>query len=227
MTLLAIRTPFQEDRDHDEASLRSQLAEGFRFLWARPFLRSCALLFTWSNLVFEGLFLIMIVAGRRQGLSSSAIGALIAAFGACMLLGSVISPRFQKLLSMRSIVILSLWLQTGIVGFVAAPSIYILLACAAPMAIFFPTVNAVVIGYRIAVTPDRLTGRVNSVARTIALCGAPLGPLTAGVMLGAFSARTTVAAFGALLVVLASLASLLPSIRQAPSLAELTPEAAA
>jgi MFS family permease len=226
-TLLAIRTPFQEDRDHDEASLRSQLAEGFRFLWARPFLRSCALLFTWSNLVFEGLFLIMIVAGRRQGLSSSAIGALIAAFGACMLLGSVISPWFQRLLSMRSIVILSLWLETGIVGFVADPSIYVLLACAVPMAIFFPTVNAVVIGYRIAVTPDRLTGRVNSVARTIALCGAPLGPLTAGVMLGAFSARTTVAVFGALLVVLASLASLLPSIRQAPNLAELTPEAAA
>ena len=46
-------------------------------------------------------------------------------------------------------------------------------------------------------------------------------------MLGAFSARTTVAVFGGLLVVLASLASLLPSIRQAPSLAELTPEAAA
>jgi MFS family permease len=225
-TLLAIRTPFQEDHDHDEASLRSQLAEGFRFLWARPFLRSCALLFTWSNLVFEGLFLIMIVVARRQGLSSSAIGGLIAAFGACMLLGSVLSPKLQKLLSMRTIVVLSLWLQTGIVGFVAYPSIYVLLACAVPMAIFFPTVNAVVIGYRIAVTPDRLTGRVNSVARTIALCGAPLGPLTAGVMLGAFSARTTVAVFGALLVVLASLASLLPSIRQAPSLAELSPEAA-
>jgi hypothetical protein len=91
------------------------------------------------------------------------------------------------------------------------------------MAIFFPTVNAVVIGYRIAVTPDRLTGRVNSVARTIALSGAPLGPLAAGVMLGAFSARTTVAVFGALLITLAILASLLRSIRDAPSLAELEP----
>jgi MFS family permease len=222
-TLLAIRTPFQEDRERDDASLRSQLAEGFRFLWGRPFLRTCALLFTWSNLVFEGLFLIMIVVARRQGLSSGEIGALIAAFGACSLFGSVIAPRFQKLLSMRAIVVLSLWLQAGIVGFVADPSIYVLLACAVPMAVFFPTVNAVVIGYRIAVTPDRLTGRVNSVARTIALCGAPLGPLTAGVMLGAFSARTTVAVFGSLLVVLATLASVLPSIRNAPSLSELEP----
>jgi hypothetical protein len=124
---------------------------------------------------------------------------------------------------MRAIVVLSLWLQTGIVGFVLDPSIFVLLACVVPMAIFFPTVNAVVIGYRIAVTPDRLTGRVNSVARTIALCGAPLGPLTAGVMLGTFSPRTTVAVFTALLVVLATLASLVQSIRNAPSLAELEP----
>jgi MFS family permease len=224
-TLLAIRTPFQEARERNEESLRSQLAEGFRFLWGRPFLRSCALLFTWSNLVFEGLFLIMIVVAHRQGLSSSAIGGLIAAFGACMLLGSLIAPRVQRLMSMRTIVLLSLWLQAGIVGFVADPSIFVLLACAVPMAIFFPTVNAVVIGYRIAVTPDRLTGRVNSVARTIALCGAPLGPLAAGVMLGAFSARATVAVFGTLLIVLALLASLLPSIKDAPSLAELSPEA--
>jgi MFS family permease len=222
-TLLAIRTPFQEERARDVTPLRAQLAEGFRFLWARPFLRTCALLFTWSNLVFEGLFLIMIVVARRQGLSSGAIGGLIAAFGVCSLLGSVVAPRFQRRLSMRAIVVLSLWLQAGIVGFVADPSIYVLLACAVPMAIFFPTVNAVVIGYRIAVTPDRLTGRVNSVARTIALSGAPLGPLAAGVMLGAFSARTTVAVFGALLVTLAILASLLRSIRDAPSLAELEP----
>ncbi len=45
-------------------------------------------------------------------------------------------------------------------------------------------------------------------------------------MLGSFSARATVAVFGALLIVLASLASLLPSIREAPSLAELSPGAA-
>jgi predicted MFS family arabinose efflux permease len=222
-TLLAIRTPFQETREHDGTPLRAQLAEGFRFLWARPFLRSCALLFTWSNLVFEGLFLIIIVVARRQGLSSSAIGALIAVLGACMLLGSALAPRFQRLLSMRAIVVLSLWLQAAILGFVADASVYVLLACAVPMALFFPTSNAAVIGYRIAVTPDRLTGRVNSVARTIALCGAPLGPLAAGVMLGSLSARTTVAVFGLLLVALATLASSLPSIRDAPSLAELEP----
>ncbi len=112
---------------------------------------------------------------------------------------------------MRAIVVGSLWLQAGTIGFVVDPSIYVLLACVLPMACFFPTVNAVVIGYRVAVTPDRLTGRVNSVARTIALCGAPLGPLAAGVMLGFLSARETVGIFTAMLVAIA-LVRIVPAV---------------
>ena len=84
-----------------------------------------------------------------------------------------------------------------------------------------PSVAAVIIGYRMAVTPDRLTGRVNSVARTIALCGMPLGPLAAGLLLGSFSARTTVAIFAGFLLVLCVFASLSTSIRNAPSLDDL------
>jgi MFS family permease len=220
-SLLAIRTPFQGERERDETPWRAQVADGFRFLWRRPFLRTCALIFTWSNLAFEGMFLVFIVVGKRQGLSSGQIGLLIAGFGLSALAGSAVSPWVQKRLSMRAIVIGSLWLQAGTIGFVIDPSIYVLLACVLPMAAFFPTVNAVVIGYRVAVTPDRLTGRVNSVARTIALCGAPLGPLAAGVMLGVTSPRTTVAVFTTLLAVLAAFSSVSPSIRNAPSLDEL------
>lgn len=220
-SLLAIRTPFQGDRVRDDAPWRTQLAEGFRFLWARPFLRSCALIFTWTNLAFEGIVLAFIVIAKRQGLTSTEIGLLIAGFGACSLVGSAASPWIQRRMSMRAIVVLSLWLQVATIGFVFDPSVYVLLACTGPMALFFPTVNAVVIGYRVGVTPDHLTGRVNSVARTIALCGAPLGPLAAGVMLGALSARDTIGILTALLAVLAVVGSLLPSIRNAPSLDEL------
>jgi hypothetical protein len=82
-------------------------------------------------------------------------------------------------------------------------------------------VNAIVIGYRVAIVPDRLTGRVNSVARTIALCGAPLGPLAAGLLLGSFSARTTVAIFAGAMLLLAVIGTVSPSIRNAPSLDDL------
>jgi hypothetical protein len=220
-SLLAIRTPFQEQREREPTPLRAQLAEGFRFLWAQPFLRSCALLFTWSNLIFEAMFLVLIVVGRRQGLSGGEIGALIAAFGACSLAGSVASPRLQRMLSMRTLVIGSFWLQLGVALFVLKPSVYVLLLSSLPVAFVFPSVNSVVIGYRVAIVPDRLTGRVNGVARTIALCGSPLGPLSAGLLLGAVSARETMAILTGLMLALAVLVTLSRSIRNAPSLSEL------
>jgi len=220
-SLLAIRTPFQEEREREQVPLRTQLAEGFRWLWGHPFLRTCAILFTWVNLLFEATFLVLIVVGRRQGLSGAHIGALIAVLGLCSLAGSVASPRLQRRLSMRTIVVGSFWLQLGIAAFVLEPNIYVLLVGAIPAAFLGPSVNAIVIGYRVAVVPDRLTGRVNSVARTIALCGAPLGPLAAGLLLGSFSARSTVAIFAGAMVLLSVIGSVSPSIRKAPSLDEL------
>lgn len=220
-SLLLMRTPFQEEREQDDAPMRAQLAEGFRWLWSHRFFRACALLFSWVNLVWEALFLVLIVAGRREGLSGGEIGLLIAGFGACSLLGSVAAPRITRLLSMRTLIIGSFWLQTGFAVFLLKPSVYVLLAGTVPMAFFLPAVNSAVIGYRTAVVPDRLTGRVGGVARTIALCTAAFGPLSAGLLLHSLSLRETVGVYAAFMLLLAVLGTLNPSIRNAPSLSEL------
>lgn len=221
-TLLAIRKPFQDERKPEPASrMRAELMEGLRWLWAHAFLRTCALLFTGQNLVFEGMFLTLIVVGRRQGLSGTHIGLLIAGFGVCSLTGSLLAPRIKRRFSMRFLVLSSFALGLPVASFVADPSVYVLLVSALPLAIITPSVAAVVIGYRVAIIPDRLTGRVNSVARTIALTGVPLGPLIAGLLLSAYDARTTVAVLAGLLAVLGAVAFASPSIRRAPSLTEL------
>jgi predicted MFS family arabinose efflux permease len=180
-------------------------------------------MFTWMNLVFEGIVLAFIVIARRNGLSGAEIGLLITAVGIASLAGAALSPRLQKLLSMRAIVVGSFWIQLLVGVYLAFPNVYVLIAAFLPSAFFGPTLNAVVIGYRVAMTPDRLTGRVNSVARTIAVCGAPLGSLTAGFLLASFSARTTIGAFVGMLAVLVAIATLSPSFRNAPSLDELKP----
>jgi MFS family permease len=220
-SLLAIRTPFQEQRAADTARLRTQIAEGFRFLWTQPFLRTCAILFAGSNFTFQGLFLVFVVVAKRHGLSSAGIGACIALFGACALLGSLVAPLVTRALSMRTIVVANLWLAAAIAAFVVHPSVYVLLASSLPEAFLIPALNSVVIGYRTAVTPDRLIGRVSSVARNIALFAQPLGPLAAGLLLGAYSPRTTVLVLTAICLALAAWGTLSPSIRKAPSLSEL------
>jgi MFS family permease len=221
VSLLAIRTPFQEARARDTSRVRAQIAEGFRWLWGQPFLRTCALLFAGTNFTFQGVFLLFVVVARRQGLSSGGIGVCIAAVGAFALAGSVVAPFVIRVLSMRANVLVNLWLNVGIVAFVFVPSIWVLLGAILPTALLTPALNSVVIGYRTAVTPDALLGRVSSVARGIALAAQPLGPLAAGFLIAAYTPRAAVLVFALVCAAIASWATLSPSIRRAPSLAEL------
>jgi hypothetical protein len=210
LSLLAMRTPFQEEREPERSSLRSRLAEGVRFLWGQPFLRTCALLYGLANFIGPGLLLAVVVIGSRQGLSGGEIGALVAAFGACLLLGSFLSPPVRRLLPVRAVLLLELWTWLGCAVFLVWPNVFVLTASILPTAIAIPSTDSVVNGYRIAMTPDRLLGRVESVRSTIALVIAPLGPLAAGFLLGAVSARATIAVFAALGLVLALWGTLSP-----------------
>ncbi len=221
LSLLAMRTPFQETRDADRSPLHAQIAEGFRFLWSQPFLRTAAFIYGLGNFALPGVLLVIVVVGKRHGLSGGEIGALLAAFGACALLGSLVSPLFRRTLSMRAILLLELWAWLGTVAFLVWPNVYVLTASILPLAVTLPVTDSVVVGYRVAITPDRILGRVESVRSNIALLLGSLGPLTAGFLLASVSARATVAVFTACGLLLAVWGTLSPSIRKAPSLAEL------
>jgi len=218
LSLLAMRTPFQQRRERDTSPLRTRVAEGFRFLWAQPFLRTCAFLFGLGNFIEPGVFFAIVVIGRRQGLSPAAVGALTATFGACVLIGSFLSPLARRALGVRAILLLEVWTGLGVAAFLVRPSVYVLAAGIAPTALVIPSTDSVVHGYRIAITPDRLLGRVESARATISLAITPLGPLVAGVLLGSFSSRATIAVFAAVALALAMWGTLSPSIRAAPSL---------
>jgi predicted MFS family arabinose efflux permease len=220
-SLLWMRTPFQQVRERDTTPLRAQIREGISWLWEQKYLRTSALIFAGDNFVFQGIFLTFVVVGRRDGLSSGTIGVLIAAFGCGSLLGSLVAPRAAKALSMRTIMLLNQWLNSAFALFLLFPNAYVLVPLVLPAAFATPSLNAVVIGYRTAVTPDHLVGRVSSVARNIALLAQPLGPLVAGFLLGAFGPRPTVLVLAAVSLALATWSTVSPSIRTSPSLAEL------
>ena len=218
--LLAMRTPFQEARRRGRSSLRERVAEGFRFLWGQPFLRICAVLFGLSNFIGPGVLLAVVVIGNRQGLPGGQVGLLVAAFGACLLLGSLLSPLVRRRLPVRAVLLGEFWTWMGSGLFLIWPSVFVLAASILPTALAIPSSDSVVHGYRIAMTPDRLLGRVSSVWTTIALVIAPLGPLLAGLLLEV-SERAAVATFAASGLVLAVWGTLSPAIRAAPSLDEL------
>jgi hypothetical protein len=221
LSLLAMRTPFQQEREPHDEPLRSRLAEGFHFVWSQPFLRTCALLFGLANFIAPGLLFAVIVIGKQQGLSAGEVGTLVAVFGGCLLLGSFLSPLVRRLLPVRAVLLLELWTWVGCALFLVWPNVYVLTVSMLPSALAIPSTDSVVHGYRIAMTPDRLLGRAESVRSTISVLIVPLGPLIAGALLGASSARATIAVFAAAGLVLAVWGTLSPSIRLAPSLDEL------
>ena len=219
--LVAMRTPFQEERERDRSPLRSRLAEGFHFLWDHSFLRTCAFLYGLTNFIGPGVLLAVVVIGKREGLSGGEVGLLLSVFGACLLLGAFLSPLVRRLLPVRAVLLLELWAWVGCGIFLVWPNVYVLTASILPTALAIPSTDSVVTGYQLAMTPDRLLGRAGSVRSTIALLPAPLGPLTAGFLLDAVSERATIAVFAAFGLVLALWGTLSPAIRAAPSLDDL------
>ena len=221
LALLAMRTPFQQKREVDRLPMRARVAEGFRFLWDNAFLRTVSLLFGLANFIGPGVLFAIVVIGEEQGLTSGRVGLLVAAFGACVLVGSLLSPLVRRRLPVRGVLLLELWTWVGCGLFVIWPNVYVLTASILPTALAIPSTDSVVHSYRFAMTPDRLMGRVASVWTTIGLAIAPLGPLVAGLLLESTSARAAIAVFAAAGLALALWGTLSGSIRAAPSLREL------
>jgi MFS family permease len=221
VALLAMRTPFQQERGVDRSRMRARVAEGFRFLWDNAFLRTVSLLFGLANFIGPGVLFAIVVIGEEQGLTSGRVGLLVAAFGACVLVGSFLSPLVRRRLPVRGVLLLELWTWVGCGLFVIWPNVYVLTASILPTALAIPSTDSVVHSYRFAMTPDRLMGRVASVWTTIGLAIAPLGPLVAGLLLESTSARAAIAVFAAAGLALALWGTLSGSIRAAPSLREL------
>jgi hypothetical protein len=180
-----------------------------------------AMLFGLANFIGPGVLLAVVVIGRRQGLSGGRVGVLVAAVGGCLLLGALASALVRRRLPVRAVLLLELWTWPGCALFLVWPNVYVLTAAILPTALAIPSTNSVVHGYRIAMTPDRLLGRVESVRSTISLLIAPLGALVAGILLDATSARATIAVFAAFGLALAVWGTASRSIRAAPSLDEL------
>jgi hypothetical protein len=82
-----------------------------------------------------------------------------------------------------------------------------------------PVWNAGVVGYRTAVAPDRLQGRIQGAASLIAQGASSVGPLLAGLALAGLGSTATIVGLAIFSWLLAVTATLSRSVRHAPTLA--------
>lgn len=213
-----MRTPFQQEREPRALHIRRDLAEGFRFLLTQPFLRATSFFFALGNFTIPALLFIVLVLGRRHGLTGGQIGILLALFSTCILFGSMLASTARRRLSLRAVAMLEVYTGLLAVVFLIEPSVYVLVAAILPQAFVLPITDSYVIAHRIAATPDHLQGRAEAARMTIVRTAAPLGPLLAGILLSVASSRVTVAAFLAVNAVEAMYVTAAPAFRSPPPL---------
>lgn len=211
VSLSFIRVPFQRQRtETTKRNLRREIGEGLRWLWNQPVLRSMAFI-TAGNIFFgAGQTLIIIVIAQQQHASDATIGLIFGIAGIGTILGAITVETIRHHFSFAQIIIGVLWLFIVFwLPFAVLPSPLILGLLTAALFFIGPFYAVTSISYRLAITPDELQSRVNSVARLIALGLSPVGLALTGILLQYNGSQTTVLLLtaGQVILPLAAMAS--------------------
>lgn len=216
ITKLLIATDFQETRTE---ATPSGARAGLRWLWGRPFFRSCSLLFALSNPVFSGLSLLAVLVAKEHDASSAVVGVMLGILAGGGLVGALLAPRLQRRLSARFVLIgenLMLALTVPCLLLVhGAVMIGLILALGI---LITPVTNSIVVGYRVALVPDDLQGRVQAASTLISFSLGWLGPLLVGLLVEGLGSTATILAVSGWALVLALMAAGSRAFRHPPAL---------
>src|SRR5436305_1833584 len=142
-----------------------------------------------SNLVAVGAPIAVIILAHREGLGGFRIGLFIALQGVALLAGSTVSPLLRRILPMRAILLSEFWMALVYGAFLVYPSVYVLAACAALHAFWFPNTDSAIAAYSYALIPDRLLGRAMAAANASSSASRVTLAWTTFASAGAFSSR--------------------------------------
>jgi MFS family permease len=179
--------------------LRTELAEGLRFVLGNPNLRAQAGCTATSNFFGNVSFAIIIVfLVRELGLSPGVIGVVISLGSVGALLAAVTAMRISRRFGIgpTTIAVALLWgPATLLVAFAPEGNRAIPILVLAILVLGFSGVvyNIVQVSYRQAICPPQLQGRMNSVMRFIVWGTIPLGALIGGALGSWLGLRQTIA----------------------------------
>lgn len=184
ITLLLIRTPFQEERKAARPQLLKQIHEGIAWMWRQPFIRSMTLLMVLATFFSgggAGTTLAVIVLAQQRGASPLVIGLIFAMGGAGSIVGSLLTPFWEKHLTVGQSILLCRW------SFILLLPLYILIPVPLLMGLadfgvgfVDPIEDVPYFSYRLSLIPEDLRGRVISVCRLAPSLVRPFGRLGAG-----------------------------------------------
>ena len=203
--------------------LADDIREGLTWLWRQSLMRFLALVVGLTVMIESGYILIVIILAQRMGASSGVIGLVLGAGGLGSVAGAVLSGPAAKRLRFGRIALGVHWLWAVLLPlYIFAPNPLALAAVTFAAYGVTPIFFVAQYSYRLALVPDALQGRVNSVFRLLLFGGQPLGLALAGFLSQSLGARGAMLVFSTLLLLLALMVTLNRRLRRAGKLAQIT-----
>jgi MFS family permease len=208
--LLFVRGSFRVERAQ-RTTLRSDIAEGLRFLWRHRILRTFTVMVGLFNFTSGATFAIFVLyavgPASAMGLSEQAYGWLLATFAGGSLAGSFAAEWIERILGRSHTLALGFLagaLSVGVPALTTNPFLIGAAFLAGGAGIIIS--NIVMVSLRQQITRNRLLGRVNSAHRLVAWGTKPLGAAAGGLLAQLLGLRAVFAVMGLLaLAVLAGM----------------------
>jgi MFS family permease len=208
--LLLVRGSFRVERAQ-RTTLRSDIAEGLRFLWRHRILRTFTVMVGLFNFTTGATFAIFVLyavgPASAMGLSEQAYGWLLATFAGGSLAGSFAAEWIERTLGRSHTLafgFLAGALSVGVPALTTNPFLIGAAFLAGGAGIIIS--NIVMVSLRQQITRNRLLGRVNSAHRLVAWGTKPLGAAAGGLLAQLLGLRAVFAVMGLLaLAVLAGM----------------------
>ena len=200
LCLVGITGSFRPERTGTTTNMRQDIAEGVRFVWRNPVLRTLGLMLGMTNLAFTAHWAIFVLfATGPMGLSDAGYGLVLtsSAFGG--IAGSWAGPWLERRFG-RARCLFGAIVLFGSTLTVPAFTTNVAANVAAFIIAAFGSVvwNVITVSLRQRITPDRLLGRMNSAYRLLGWGTMPIGAALGGAIAEIWGLRPTFVVAGLL-----------------------------
>jgi MFS family permease len=224
--------PTRAERKAAKASMRTELAEGLRWVIGNPYLRTISMTtatFNFFGSMMQAILAVYLVRGL--GMSPFVIGVIFAVGNVGYLLGAASSGRIARWIGVGPAILVG-----GLCGIAqllvplapqdANAAVPWLVASGFVVGFGVVLYNVTQLSMRQAITPERLQGRMNSSIRFVVWGVMPLGLLAGGALATTFELRTAIwaGAIGSALSWLPLVLGPVKSLREVPDVNQPPPE---
>jgi MFS family permease len=188
--------------------MRTEIAEGLRYLGGHRLLRRFAVMVGLSNLIVPAVFALLplyVVNPGRLGLSEAGFGLLVTSTAAGSLAGSLAAGRLEVRFGRRAVLVASISVMP-LIAAVAVPSVPLIVLVLFVIGFAGVVWNVITVSLRQRIVPDHLLGRLNAAYRLLAWGTMPIGALLAGLLAEAVGLQPAIVTFGAIGLLLVPLA---------------------